>query len=106
MRLTHFRIQNYKIIDDTDWIPVDEHVTALVGKNESGKSAILRAIWKSKNVAGAKFDKLWDYPRARYSTDRKGTQDVVSLKFALNDGEATELATQFPANQQIRPTVV
>ncbi len=96
MRLTRIRIQNYKIIDDTNWVPVDEHVTALVGKNEAGKSAILRALWKSKNVAGTKFDKLLDYPRDRYAKERKETQEVTSLEFALSAQESEALASQFP----------
>ena len=67
MRLANFRVQNYKTIGDTGVIPVDQDVTALVGKNESGKTGILRAIWKTKNVAGVKFDKLLDFPRTRFS---------------------------------------
>ncbi len=92
MRLKTFTVKNYKVIDDTEEVPVDEKVTALVGKNESGKTAILRALWKSKNVAGARFDKLFDYPRDRYSRDRKKTQEVSVLEFELNDEEHLELA--------------
>lgn len=92
MRLKRFRIQNYKIIDDTDWIEVDENVTALVGKNESGKTGVLRALWKSRNKAGVEFDKLNDYPRDRYSKDRKGTQSVVHTEYRLTSNEAKELA--------------
>lgn len=40
MRLKKFRIQNYKIIDDTGWIQVDENVTSLVGKNGEGQHAV------------------------------------------------------------------
>lgn len=95
MRLKAFRIQNYKIIDDTGWVPVDERVTGLVGKNEAGKTAILRALWKSKNVVGRKFDKLLDYPRDRYAKERKGIQEAVALEFEPTDEEARELASQF-----------
>ncbi len=41
MRVTAFRVQNYKKIRDTDWINAHE-LTAFVGKNEAGKSAIFR----------------------------------------------------------------
>lgn len=97
MKLTVFSIQNYKIIDDTSRIPVDSNVTALVGKNESGKTAILKSLWKSKNVAGVGFDKLYDYPRDRYARERKQDQDVVTLEFALTDPETQELATKLPS---------
>src|SRR5687768_1177667 len=92
MRLKKFRIQNYKIIDDTGWIEVDENVTSLVGKNESGKTGILRALWKSRNKAGAEFDKLNDYPRDRYSRERKGNQYIVQTEYSLSKDESAALA--------------
>ena len=66
MKLIDFQIKNYKVIDDTRPIRVDPRVTAFVGKNESGKTAVLKALWKTHNVADATFDKLYDYPRDRY----------------------------------------
>ena len=87
MKLVRMRVQNYKVIEDTDWVPLDERVTALVGKNEAGKTGILRALWKSKNVAGKKFDKLLDYPRDRYAKERKETQEVTVLEFDLSEEE-------------------
>jgi predicted ATP-dependent endonuclease of OLD family len=51
MRLASFQIKNYKIIDDTGQVKADKLVTALVGKIESGKSSIMRAMWKSRSVA-------------------------------------------------------
>jgi ABC-type cobalamin/Fe3+-siderophores transport system ATPase subunit len=83
MRLTQFTIQNYKIIDDTGSIKADPNVTALVGKNESGKTGVLRALWKSRNRAKAEFDKLTDFPRSRYSRERKQAQWVVHTTFGL-----------------------
>jgi len=40
-----FRVQNYLNVDDSGWVPL-ERVTALVGRNESGKTSILRALHK------------------------------------------------------------
>jgi len=96
MRLTRFQIKNYKVIDETKPIPVDENVTALLGKNESGKTAIARALWKTNNVAGEEFDKLLDYPRGRYARERKGEQEVTALEFVLSEDESRELGEQFP----------
>lgn len=103
MKLIRFKVQNYKVIDDTDWVPVDERVTALVRKNEAGKTGILRALWKSKNVANKKFDKLLDYPRDRYAKERKETQEVASIEFELSADEAKTLAAQFPADFKAKP---
>lgn len=106
MKLTRFRVKNYKVIDDTEMVPVDDRVTALVGKNEAGKTGILRALWKSKNVAGKKFDKLLDYPRDRYAKERKDTQEVASLEFELSPEEADALSGQFPADFKAKPKSV
>lgn len=103
MKLADFTIKNYKVIDDTDPVKADPRVTALVGKNESGKSAVLKAMWKSRNVAGANFDKLYDYPRDRYTRDRKGTQEVTVLEFELSPEEADDLAQQLPQIPDAKP---
>lgn len=45
MNLLGFRIRNYKSIVDTEWRDLSgDGVTALIGENESGKSAILEAL--------------------------------------------------------------
>src|SRR5690242_17588661 len=106
MRLTRFQILNYKVIDDTKWVPVDLNVTALVGKNEAGKTGIMRAIWKSKNVVNKKFDKLYDYPRKRYAAERKETQPVSRLEFTLFSPEDADLASQFLLDPKPSPKTV
>ncbi len=47
MKLTakRFRVFNYRNIDDSGWIPL-ERVTAFVGRNEAGKTALLKALHK------------------------------------------------------------
>jgi hypothetical protein len=75
-------------------------------ENEAGKTGVLRSLWKSKNVAGRKFDKLLDYPRDRYAKDRKATQDVASLEFELTSEEAAALAGQFHPDIKVKPKKV
>ena len=96
MRLSHIRVQNYKVIGDTAVVPIDTSVTALVGINESGKTAILKALWKSNNAAGEEFDKQLDYPRSRWSTERKKSQFVTFLTYALDESQQAELKACFP----------
>ena len=103
MKLVNFQIKNYKVIADTEPVKVDPRVTALVGKNESGKTAVLKAMWKTRNVASATFDKLYDYPRDRYSRDRKATQEVTVLEFCLSSEEADDLAEQVPKLDFTKP---
>lgn len=45
MRVKRFRVTNFKSVDDSGWIDTDD-VTALIGTNESGKTNILRPLWK------------------------------------------------------------
>ena len=58
MKLVNFQIKNYKVIADTEPVKVDPRVTALVGKNESGKTAVLKAMWKTRNVASVLIEKF------------------------------------------------
>lgn len=45
MRLQAFNIKNFRSIVNTGWCPFSrDHVTVLVGQNESGKSSILEAL--------------------------------------------------------------
>src|ERR1700693_3985526 len=106
MKLKSFQIKNYKVIDDTGSVKLDPKLTALVGKNESGKTAIMKALWKSRNVAGANYDKLYDFPRDRYPKERSGSQVVTVLEFGLSDQEAAALAELLPTRLGQRPTKV
>lgn len=45
MRLDRFRVQHFQSIVDTGEVIADDRLTILVGANESGKSALLKALW-------------------------------------------------------------
>lgn len=44
MKLYKFRIRNYKSIIDSEYCYLEDRITILAGKNESGKTAILEAL--------------------------------------------------------------
>jgi predicted ATP-dependent endonuclease of OLD family len=67
MELEFSRIQNYKRIEDTGWIN-SRYLTVLVGKNEAGKSAILRGLSKIKPSDGEDYDGLRECPAAATPT--------------------------------------
>ena len=66
MNITRAKVTNYRSIDDSGWVSLD-NVTTLVGKNESGKTAFLQALRRLNPVGGANgnFD-IMDYPRKGY----------------------------------------
>jgi len=101
MKLVAFRIQNYKKIRDTGWVTVRE-LTAFVGKNEAGKSALFRGLSKLNPSDGEKYDGLKEFPRRRY-TDEFKNQDwpVSSAKFELDEREQNELAEIAPELKQV-----
>lgn len=67
MKLKEASVENYKIVENPTPFRLDQ-VTCLVGKNESGKSAILEALYKIKSVEAEHRDFTeFDYPRRRIS---------------------------------------
>jgi predicted ATP-dependent endonuclease of OLD family len=63
MRLKTVQINKFKHILNSSEVDIDEHITCLVGKNESGKSAFLEALRRLKPAQGAvEFDSPKHYP--------------------------------------------
>lgn len=48
MKLKKVQVRMYRNFLDSTEVKIDEKVTCLVGKNESGKSAFLNALWRLK----------------------------------------------------------
>lgn len=91
MRLEKFRVQNYKKVRDSGWVTCCD-LTVFVGKNEAGKSCLLRGLSKLNSSNGEKYDGLKEFPRRRYS-DEFSKQDwpVTSAVFALSGEDRQEL---------------
>jgi AAA domain, putative AbiEii toxin, Type IV TA system/AAA ATPase domain len=86
--LTSASVRRYRSIEDGSQIRIEPDVTCLVGKNESGKSAVLQALYKSHPVEkGVKFDPALDYP-SRLTRERRrgdGPIPVSVLAYELDD---------------------
>jgi len=95
MRLKAFRVTDYKTIEDSGRVEADPHVTCLLGKNEAGKSAVMQALWKFKNVAEAKYDPLFDLPAERFVELRHQDPEVVHLEFLLENGDKATFTKDF-----------
>jgi hypothetical protein len=97
MLLTKARVRNYRSVEDSGEFSIDR-VTCLVGKNESGKTALLQALYKLNPYQGAdgKFDIQREYPR-RYLADfaerhPNGTAKVIETVWTLESDDVKELA--------------
>jgi predicted ATP-dependent endonuclease of OLD family len=79
MRLVKVHVQNYRSIIDSGEIEIEKIKTVLVGINEAGKTALLKAI-NNLNPASdiEKVDILRDFPRSKYSeyTQNKSNDDI------------------------------
>ena len=73
MRLKSFHVERFRNILDSDEIDVDPTITCLVGKNESGKTTILKALHRLNLANGTdlKFDITTEYTQWRLVTDRR-----------------------------------
>lgn len=91
MRLESFRAWNYRSINDSGDINV-ARITALLGRNESGKSSLLRALHSLNPADGFEaLNPIKDFPRHRRLEDCRDWTKVVSTLWTLTDKERQEL---------------
>lgn len=133
MKLSEVRIQNYKSIQNSGWVPIEDDITTLLGANESGKTSFLEAIRSFESADAYPEEVLCD---KRDRTIEKHTLPVVELRYLLNgdekdylrrcfdfaelddviglvkyaDGsrlisEPEEVNLEFDLNEQIKPTI-
>jgi len=106
MKLTAFRLQNYKRIQDTGWVECGD-LMVFVGKNESGKTALMRGLSKLNPTDGEKYNGLKEFPHGRY-TDEFNSRDwpAASGGFGLDDDDREELAAIWPALKEVQTVEV
>ena len=88
MRLSEFRITNYRNIIDSGWIKAT-NVTAIVGQNEAGKSNLFEALYCLHSYVETRFNPDEDWP----VDDWKGKKNaegkpVAQAYFDFDEGEA------------------
>lgn len=98
MKLKEFQVLRFRNIIDSTPIPVEGDVTVLVGKNESGKTALLEALYRLNPIYASSFSLSDDYPRWRFVADRRKGESEKAAPIAAvftieeSDREAVETA--------------
>ena len=110
MKLVRFRVRNYRSIDDSGWIPVDR-VTAFVGRNEAGKTSLLKALHKFNPASDHPYEPLQEFPRDRFTRDYKtpdigGPLPVCSADFEISKPVHDLIATLLPEGTTLPTNVV
>lgn len=85
MKLTAFHIENYRCIQDSGWVEVDD-IAVIVGKNESGKTSLLKALWKFNPFHKAQYDLDREWPRGR-RRDKSPDKIVSTVRFEFSPEE-------------------
>ncbi|WP_301885267.1 AAA family ATPase [Neisseria uirgultaei] len=96
MKLTNVTIYKYKSYDQQQSFPIDDDITIIVGKNESGKTAILEAIAKTNyfsDDSDFEFNPTHDYPRKeKKKYDKSGEiGKAISCTYLLEQEEISEI---------------
>ncbi len=94
------RVRDFKSITDSGDVTVEESVTCLVGKNESGKTAFLEALCRINPVPTGHprtFKGLRDYPRSRWAKDKAGVAEKrpIEVNFQLTDEDVAAIEAEF-----------
>ena len=106
MELKSFRVRNFRSINDSGEIDVSR-ITALLGRNESGKSNVLRALHSLNPADGFKaLSPIKDFPRHRKLSECSDNTPVVDSTWQLTEYEQQHLAEVWPAAQGVSEVTV
>ncbi|MFT3889852.1 MAG: AAA family ATPase [Arachnia sp.] len=104
MKLTAVTVQRFRNFVEPQRIAIEPDVTALVGKNESGKTTILKALHRLNPANGdaRKFELVTEYPRWRLARDRRNDPNIentrpVTAEFAVEQADIDALDETLPA---------
>ena len=104
MKLTQYRVREFKSVWDSGSIEISDRQTCLVGKNEAGKTALLIALYRTNPIIDddAVFDETYDYPKReiedyRFAVENDDREEavVVSCQYELEDDDIEHVAAVF-----------
>lgn len=103
MRLKWFHVQEFQSVRDSGVVNVDD-ITCLVGKNEAGKTALLKALYRLNPIVGTEstFDVTTDYPgmdvedyRIAVENNERDHATPIKACYNLDETELTEIKQLF-----------
>jgi len=101
MKLTSVKVEMFRnILDSTD-VKIEEKATCLVGKNESGKSAFLHALWRLKPArSNPTFSAPDNYPawlEKRHRNEGKDLEKISPIQVVMGwqDGDVKTAEQKF-----------
>jgi energy-coupling factor transporter ATP-binding protein EcfA2 len=97
-------IPDHQLSLDQRQRPIDSsQITAILGRNDSGKSNLLRALHSLNPTEGlAELSPIKDFPRHRRLEECTGDTPVVFTRWALDDSERAALAAILPRAAGVR----
>ena len=102
MILTAARVEQFRSVLDSTEVALDPRITTLVGRNESGKTAFLRALESCLSASGTKPEVARDYPRKFAHDYRRRHPDdpaqFARLSFALTPAEVAAVNASLGAD--------
>lgn len=113
MKLSQFEIFDYQCIRASNAVQVND-ITCLLGKNEAGKTALLKALYRLNPVVepDGNYDVVDQYPRAdvedyeyAVETGERQPATVARALFDLEDSDLDELQEMFGSDVLNSPTL-
>jgi len=98
MLLKKVTIHKYKSFLTEQSYTVEDRITRIVGKNESGKTALLEALAKSnyfEDNADFQFDKDLDYPRSELIKAKNENPAVLTCEYELSDEDVESVEDEY-----------
>lgn len=104
MRLKWFHVREFQSVKDSGIVHVDNEITCFVGKNESGKTALFRALYRLNPIVETEgdFDVTIDYPRMeveeyRLAVEANECKSAIPIEacYCLDEPELTEIRDLF-----------
>ncbi len=114
MKLSSVLVSEFQSVRNSNRFDIGD-ITCLVGKNEAGKTAILRALYRLNPIipAHSNFDVTDDYPRAEvedYQQDveahRRSPATVIEATFTLDAEEVNSIQSEFGRGILEKPVLI